>query len=185
MDPDTEPADDPDAELMLAFKNGDERAFEDLVKRWQAPLISFFFRSLNSIQQAEDLAQMVFVRIYRAADRYQPRARFSTYLFHIARRLLINEFRSKQRKPLESWDPAELHGTSDDEERRRISELEEAFTRALQDLPENQRTAILLLQQQQLSYLEIAEILNASESAVKTWIYRARQFLKQALKDFV
>lgn len=181
----TEDPHDPDAELMLQFKEGQEDAFDDLVRRWQAPLINFFFRSLNSMEQAEDLAQMVFVRLYRAAHRYEPQARFSTYLFQIARRLLINEFRRNQRKPLESWDPNELRGHSDDNDQRNAAELEEAFTLALKDLPENQRTAILLLQQQQLSYLEIAEVMGASESAVKTWIYRARQFLKQALKDLV
>ncbi|MCD8481208.1 MAG: RNA polymerase sigma factor [Verrucomicrobia bacterium] len=134
---------------------------------------------------AEDLAQLVFIRIYRAAPKYQPTAKFSTYLFHIARRLLINEYRRQQRKPLEPVDPSEIQIATSDQSLRDRKEIEEAFHLALEELPENQRTAILLLQQQELSYLEIAEIMNASESAVKTWIFRARQFLKQALKDTV
>jgi len=176
---------DPDVHLMLKLKDGDEAALEHLVNRWQTPLLNFFYRSLSSHEQAEDLSQMVFVRLYRAAPGYEPRARFSTYLFQIARRLLINEFRRSQRKPLEAVDPADLQAISSDEPSRRYAEIEEAFELVLQRLPENQRTAILLLKQQELSYQEIAEIMQANESAVKTWIFRARQFLKQELKDLV
>lgn len=176
---------DPSAELMLQLKAGDESAFDQLVERWQSPLINFFYRSLSSHEQAEDLTQMVFVRIYRAAPRYEPKAKFSTYLFQIARRLLINEYRRNQRKPLEAWDPADLHAVTSGRSEQRYHEIEEAFEQALAKLPEKQRTAILFLKQQELSYQEIAEAMQATESAVKTWIYRARQFLKQELKDLV
>jgi RNA polymerase sigma-70 factor (ECF subfamily) len=176
---------DPDVELMLRLRNGDEAAFDALVARWQDPLLNFLQRSLASREQAEDLAQMVLMRIYQSAPRYEPKARFSTFLFQIARRLLINEFRRSQRKPLESVDPADMVIATDDSSERISAELEEVFEHALAQLPENQRTAILLLKQQELSYQEIADVMGASESAVKTWIYRARQFLKQALKDCV
>ena len=176
---------DPSAALMLQLREGKEEALDQLVERWQSPLINFFYRSLPSYEQAEDLTQMVFIRLYRAAPSYQHTAKFSTFVFQIARRLLINEIRRSQRKPLDSWDPADLQAVTSGQDEQRVSELEEAFAETLKKLPENQRTAILLLKQQELSYLEIAQIMDASESAVKTWIFRARQFLKQELKDLV
>ncbi len=175
---------DPDAALMLEVAAGSEQALRMLIEKWQKPLINFFYRSLGSVEQSEDLAQMVFIRIYRAANRYEPSAKFSTYLFHIARRLLINEYRRQSRKPLEAVDPTELTGSTPGRDKLRLLEIEEAFSRALESLPENQRTAILLLKQQELSYEQIAQTMEASESAVKSWIHRARQKLKQELSDF-
>lgn len=176
---------DPSAELMLQLRHGNEAAFDEIVERWQSPLLNFFYRSLGSYEQSEDLAQMVFIRLYRAAPTYEPKARFSTFLFQIARRLLINEYRRSQRKPLDAWDPSDLQAFTSDQPGRRYAELEEAFEQVLHKLPEKQKTAILLLKQQELSYQEIADIMQANESAVKTWIFRARQFLKQELKDWV
>lgn len=176
---------DPSVQWMLALRTGDESALENIVNRWQTPLLNFFYRSLNNHQIAEDLTQMVFIRLYRAAPNYEPKAKFSTFLFQIARRLLINEYRRSQRKPLDPWDPSDLSVLQGTEDGQRYKEIEEAFEIALEKLPENQKTAILLLKQQELSYQEIASIMEASESAVKTWIYRARQFLKQELKDVV
>ncbi len=184
MPADTADTFDEDARLMLAVGAGDEAALRTLVEKWQGPLINFFYRSIRSREQAEDLTQVVFVRLYRAAPGYQPTARFTTYLFQIARRLLINEFRRQQRKPLETVDPADLGGTVEGREALGTMEIEEAFARALETLPENQRTAILLLKQQELSYEEIARSMDASVSAVKTWIFRARQRLREALKEF-
>lgn len=80
-----------DEALMLRVGAGDETALEILIDRWKNPLINFFYRSLRSVEESEDLAQMVYLRLYRSAPRYKPTAKFSTYLFHIARRLLINE----------------------------------------------------------------------------------------------
>ena len=176
---------DASATLMLQLREGNEAAFEQLVERWQSPLINFFYRSLSSYEQAEDLTQMVFVRVYRASAKYEARAKFSTYLFQIARRLLINEFRRSQRKPLDAWDPADLQAVTSGQDHQRYMEIEEAFEQSLKKLPEKQRTALLLLKQQELSYKEIAAAMEANESAVKTWIFRARQFLKQELKDLV
>jgi len=178
---------DEDAELMMAVAKGDEQALAQLIRKWQGPLINFFYRSLNSVEQAEDLTQLVFVRLYRAAHSYQPVARFSTYLFHIARRLLINEFRRRQRKPLETMDPADLRAVdnSSGRDQQRLFELEEAFQQALVKLTEDQRTAILLLKQQELSYEEIAEIMHQSVAAVKTHIFRGRQKLKEILSKLM
>lgn len=181
------PPRDEDADLMMAVAQGDESALAQLIRKWQGPLINFFYRSLGSVEQSEDLTQLVFVRIYRAAATYQPVARFSTYLFHIARRLLINEFRRRQRKPLEMVDPADLRAvdTSSGRDQQRMFELEEAFQQALTKLTEDQRTAILLLKQQELSYEEIAEIMQQSVAAVKTHIFRGRQKLKEILRKML
>lgn len=176
---------DPSVRWMLELREGKESAFDAIVDRWQSALINFFYRSLGSYEQSEDLAQMVFIRLYRAAPKYEPKAKFSTYLFQIARRLLINEYRRSQSKPSDPWDPADLQSFTSDQPSRRYAEIEEAFEQVLHKLPEKQRTAILLLKQQELSYQEIAAIMQANESAVKTWIFRARQFLKQELKDLV
>ncbi|MGA2052862.1 MAG: RNA polymerase sigma factor, partial [Opitutales bacterium] len=167
---------DEDAVLMCAVAKGDEVALAQLIRKWQGPLINFFYRSFGSVEQAEDLAQLVFVRLYRAAPNYQPVARFSTYLFHIARRLLINEFRRRQRKPIEYMDPSELRSTDNGagSDQQRMFELEEAFQQALTQLSPDQSTAILLLKQQELSYEEIAAIMEQSISAVKTHIFRGR-----------
>ena len=176
---------DADSALMLRVREGDERALAELIDKWKTPLVNFFYRSLGSYGQAEDLAQMTFVRIYRSASRYEPKAKFSTYLFHIARRLLINEYRHRQRKPLETVDPAELPAVCDDTAGRDVSEIEEAFNQALANLPEKHATALLLLKQQELSYEEIAEMMDASVGAVKTWIFRARTQLKEELKNIL
>jgi RNA polymerase sigma-70 factor (ECF subfamily) len=178
---------DEDAVLMCAVAKGDEVALAQLIRKWQGPLINFFYRSFGSVEQAEDLAQLVFVRLYRAAPTYQPVARFSTYLFHIARRLLINEFRRRQRKPIEFMDPSELRAADNGAgtDQQRMFELEEAFQQALTQLSADQSTAILLLKQQELSYEEIATIMEQSISAVKTHIFRGRQKLKEILRELL
>ena len=177
---------DPDAALMLAVAGGDEAALTALIDRWKGPLVSFFYRSVRSQELAEDLAQEVFIRVYRAAPRYRPEAKFSTYLFAIARRRLINEHRRSTRKPLELVDPYDLRSVkSDQTNKQELFEIEEAFSTALEDLPPKHREAILLLKQQQLSYEEIANIMDASESSVKTWIFRARQKLKASLQSLL
>jgi RNA polymerase sigma-70 factor, ECF subfamily len=176
---------DGDSLLMLRVKDGDEKALATLIDKWKTPLVNFFYRSLGSRASSEDLAQMTFVRIYRSAPRYEPRAKFSTYLFHVARRLLINEYRHRQRKPLETVDPMELPAVSADDDSREVGEIEEAFNQAIGKLPEKHATALLLLKQQELSYEEIAELMDASVGAVKTWIFRARAQLKEELRDIL
>lgn len=179
------PEQEEDYQLMRLVAEGDEQALRMLIERWKGPLVNFFYRSLRSRETSEELAQTVFVRIYRAAGRYRPEARFSTFLFHVAHRLLLNELRRLSRKPLDTVDPAELKGSVSGREKLRVWEIEEAFENALAVLPDNQRTAILLLKQQELSYQEIATIMNASETAVKSWIHRARAKLKEELSEYL
>jgi RNA polymerase sigma-70 factor (ECF subfamily) len=171
-----------DIALMQQIGSGCEASLTILIEKWKNPLINFFYRSLGSVEQSEDLAQLVFIRIYRAAPTYKPKAKFSTFLFHIARRLLINDYRRMKRKPLETVDPTELTARESVSNDLKIMEIEEAFAHALVGLPENQRTAILLLKQQELSYLEIATIMESSENVVKSWIFRARQHLRNEMK---
>ena len=172
---------DDDIALMLRVKEGDEDALEQLIERWKNPLINYFYRSIGSRADAEDMAQVTFIKLHGAAERYEPKAKFSTYLFHIGRRVLLNEYRRRGRKPLNLYAPEELPQPAAADPELSLLELEEIFQRALTQMPENHRTAILLLRQQELSYAEIAEIMGTSESLIKTWIYRARQVLKAEL----
>lgn len=176
---------DEDATLLVRVGQGDEQALATLIDKWKDPLLNFFYRSLSQRATSEDLTQMVFIRLYRAAPRYVPRARFRTFLFHIARRLLINELRRLRHHPIDLADPAELHAVDTGLSERRLMEIEEALAEALGHLPEKQRTALLLWKQQDLSYAEIAGVMEVRESAVKTWIFRARQTLKERLQDVI
>lgn len=178
--------DDPSAILMQRVAKGDEAALCELIKTWQNPLINFFYRTVQSRTEAEDLAQVVMIRLYRAAPRYEPTSKFSTYLFSIARRVLLNDLRRGRRKPLQILDPADMpEGPCPDGNRtRRLLDMEEFFQQALQEVPENQRTALLLLKQQELSYREIAEAMNAEESQVKSWIFRARKKIKEQFEKY-
>jgi len=174
-----------DIALMRATAGGDAEAFRALVVRWQGPLINFFYRSTRDLQTSEDLAQSVFIRLYRNASVYSPAARFSTFVFHIARNILINEHRRRMRKPATLYDPTDFNPaiSSNDDSARRCAEIEEAFAAAIVQLPENQRTAILLHKQQDLGYEEIAVAMNTSIALVKTWIFRGRKKLKELLQD--
>jgi RNA polymerase sigma-70 factor (ECF subfamily) len=178
------PIEDIDSACLRALAAGDGAAFAQIVDRWQTRLINFFYRSTGNRADAEDLAQETFIELNRAATRYESKGNFNAFIFTLARRRLIDGYRKKARRPLEFVDPSEYFMQSQPEETDQTHEIEEAFHRALAELPENHRNAILMLQQQGLSYDEIAQALNASVSAVKTWIHRARTHLRHELKDF-
>src|SRR5215471_16857517 len=155
------------------------------------------YRMLRDATEAEDLAQNVFVQVYKSAHRYRISAKFSTWLFTIARNLCLNEIRRRSRHPAESLDvphPEQegqpLHQFEDKKtfappESLLHRELEQKIAEALADLPENQRTAILLCRQEEMSYEEIAEVLGCSVSATKSLIHRGREVLKQRLKPYL
>jgi RNA polymerase sigma-70 factor, ECF subfamily len=189
--------DDPDAALMLRVKRGDMQAFEALVERYKQPVTSFTLRIVNDPVEAEDLAQHVFVQVFKSARRYQPSARFSTWLFTIARNLCLNEIRRRTRHPALSLEAIE---TTEDgapnasvPDTRRLEpgdavlrlELERKVEAAVASLPEKQRTAVLLFTRDELSYEDIAEVLGCSLSATKSLIHRARETLKARLKPYV
>jgi RNA polymerase sigma-70 factor (ECF subfamily) len=188
---------DPDAALMLRVRQGDTHAFAELVDKYKQPVINVAARMLRDPTEAEDLAQNVFVQVYKSAHRYQVASKFSTWLFTIARNLCLNEIRRRSRHPADSIDAG--HPDQEDqplhqfEDKKTFSppdsllhgELEAKIEEALAELPENQRTAILLCRQDELSYEEIAEVLGCSLSATKSLIHRGREFLKQKLKPYL
>ena len=180
---DAEP-EDIDCLCMRSIAAGDREAFASLVERWQTRLINFFYKSTHNQADAEDLAQETFLELYRSAPRYGPQGSFSAYIFTLGRRRLIDSHRKRARRPLDYIDPTDFVMEQQAEVNGDTREIKEAFHRALADLPENQRNAILLLQQQGLSYDEISATLGASLSSVKTWIHRARIHLRDELRDF-
>jgi RNA polymerase sigma-70 factor, ECF subfamily len=188
---------DPDAALMLQVKQGDTAAFARLVAKYQQPVLNLAFRTLRDETEAEDLAQNAFVQAYKSAARYQASAKFSTWLFTIARNLCLNEIRRRSRHPAESLDQTRddgddqpLHQVADRQvaaapEQLLRGELERKVDEAVAALPESQRTALELCRQEELSYEEIAEILGCSLSATKSLIHRARETLKAKLKPYL
>ena len=188
---------DPDTELMLQVKKGDEAAFEELVDKYKQPVLNLVYRILRDATEAEDLAQNVFVQVFKSADRYRVEAKFSTWLFTIARNLCLNELRRRSRHPADSLEAAaetqEEHPARQFEDKASVSApdhlLREELTSKVQDalasLPENQRTAILLFKEKEMSYEEISKILDCSLSATKSLIHRGRETLKQKLKPYL
>lgn len=175
---------DEDASQLVRVAEGDERALQWLFDKWKLPLLSFFYRSLGSHADAEDLTLEVFVRLHRAAADYRPTAKFSTYLFHIAQNLLRNEYRRRSRKPAEPVPPELFDEVAAEtaESNQRVAELEEMLHRALERLPEKPRTALLLIHQQQMDYRTAAAVLKTSENALRVLVHRARQLLKTEME---
>lgn len=192
----TAPAED-DAALMLRVQEGDSGAFEVLVERYRQPILNFVQRTLPDAGEAEDIAQQAFVQAWKAAGRYRATARFSTWLYTIARNLCLNELRRRGRHPAESMEAPVETGegpvTRDYEDTRvpgvpdqvLLGELTARIEEALADLPENQRSAILLFREQELAYEDIAGILGVSVSATKSLIHRGRETLKSRLKPYL
>jgi RNA polymerase sigma-70 factor, ECF subfamily len=186
-----------DAALMLRVKQGDADAFEQLVERYKQPVINLLYRTVRDLDEAEDLAQNVFIQVFKSADRYRVEAKFTTWLFTIARNLALNEIRRRNRHPAESLDaaiePADERQARQFEDRVNASapdlllqqELSGKIAEALASLPESQRTAILLYREKDMSYEEISSILNCSLSATKSLIHRGRETLKERLKPYL
>jgi RNA polymerase sigma-70 factor (ECF subfamily) len=188
---------DPDAQLMLRVQGGDLDAFEMLVTRYQQPLMNLVCRILGDSKEAEDICQNVFVQVYKSAQRYRVTAKFTTWLYTIARNLCLNEIRRRSRHPAESLDAVQP-GLDDRPSRDLVDrraptapevllqgELERKIQEALNELPENQRTALLLCRQEDLSYEDIAQVLRCSLSATKSLIHRARASMRRRLKPYL
>jgi RNA polymerase sigma-70 factor (ECF subfamily) len=168
-----------------------------LVDSYKRPVMNLAYRMLRDATEAEDLAQVVFVQVFKSAHRYQVSSKFSTWLFTIARNLCLNEIRRRSRHPVDSMDmphpehedqPAhqfEDKKAASPPERLLHGELEEKIDEAMAELPENQRLAILFCRQEELSYEEIARVLGCSVSATKSLIHRGRETLKQKLKPYL
>jgi len=190
---------DDDSRLMLAFQDGDESAFAALLERYESRIVNFTFRCTGNIADAEDLAHGTFLRIFRAAERYEPRAKFSTWVYRIAANL-CHDFRKKKRGDVLAYAaPVSVRICPDDDreqERASSSEksvevsVEEQHARHtlrmfLDELPENQRFALTLKVYEDKSYEEIAAIMDCSVSAVESLLFRARQSLKKSLQEGV
>jgi RNA polymerase sigma-70 factor (ECF subfamily) len=180
---------DEDVRLMLAFRGGDDAAFEALFERWAARLLRFLERMVRDTAVAEELVQETFLRVHRARTRYEPDAKFSTWLYTIASNVARNELRRPfRRAPHDSTDaeregaPLELAAEDSPVDeivnaRREGSEVEAA----LQKLPERQRAALWLAAVEGLPYAEVAQALETSESSVKALVHRARVALAEQL----
>lgn len=182
-----------DVELMLQVKGGDLAAFESLVERHQSAVIGTVAKMLGGPSDAEDIAQQVFLRIWKSAARYEPQAKFTTWLFTITRNLVFNESRRRKRKPTVSVEEREeeYHLVVEDSSSTTPSddllhsELEDAVDRAIQNLPEKQRLAVVLRRYEELPYDEIGKVLSMSVPAVKSLLFRARSQLKDSLQQYL
>lgn len=190
---------DPDVQRMLRVQNGDQAAFGELVEAYQNRLIGVFNHLLRDADAAEDLAQEAFLRVYRARERYQPTAKFSTWLFRIANNLALNNRRSKSRrrevnlkasesgplgmKPQEQL-ALEKSGLMPGRQLDR-KEMREVVRQALDTLSDRQKMALLLNKFEHMSYQDIAASMDLSVQAVKSLLTRARENLKTKLEPFL
>jgi len=183
---------------MLRFRGGDEDAFRELFEKHGKAIVNFAYNFVGNRPRAEELAQDVFLQVYRAGARYEPQAKFTTWLYRIATNACLNEVRRPERRyavrPLE-------HETEDGRERAEIAiadpdavpgdvalagrQLEARIRAVLARLPENQRAALILSRIDGLSYREVAETLECTESAVKSLVFRATAALREELEEFL
>jgi RNA polymerase sigma-70 factor (ECF subfamily) len=190
---------DPDIRLMLKVRDADDQAaFGELVERFQHRLVGVMNHLVGHKDEAEDLAQEVFLRVYRTRQRYTPKAKFSTWLFTIANNLALNALRDRRRRPhvpLELKDSG-LLGTRPNEqfEDRRDrpptyglqqQEMAAVVRQALDTLNERQRVAVVLNKFEDMGYAEIAEVMGLSSKAVKSLLSRARGKLREALEGYI
>ena len=180
-----------DAQLMLRVKEGDDASFAALLERYRAPVIHFVYRMVQNQHIAEELAQDVFLRVYRARKGYVPNAKFTTWLFRIATHIALNAIRDgRGERGTESLDDQEARASELPDRRRTIEQamLEDArlaeVRRAVQALPAKQRAAVLMHKYQELDYAQIARALGCSESAVKSLLFRAYETLRRKLAHF-
>jgi RNA polymerase sigma-70 factor (ECF subfamily) len=178
---------------MQLVAAGDTSAFEQLIERHQALVAGTVARMLGSNSDVEDIAQQVFIRVWKSARRYVPRAKFTTWLLKITRNLVFNELRRSKRHahvPLQSEPGAEETPLKDEtnpapDASLLETELQRAIEEAIMQLPESQRMALVLRRYEQLSYEQIAEVLNLSVPAVKSVLFRARTELRTRLSKYL
>lgn len=186
-----------DAEMMLRVKEGDESAFEYLVQKYRRAMVSFMYRMAHSSTVAEELAQEVFLRIYRSRSGYEATAKFTTWMYRIATNLAVNHARdTRHERPenmvsldvpdAETGQTLDIPGNSPTAEEDIIrQERLAAIRKHVEALPERQRLAVIMHKFQQMDYKQIADVLKLSESATKSLLFRAYQTLRVQLKDFL
>jgi RNA polymerase sigma-70 factor (ECF subfamily) len=181
---------DYDAELMLRVKDGDTASYGALLEKHRGPVVHFLYRMVQNQPVAEELAQEVFLRVYRSRSTYEPSAKFTTWLFRIATHLALNALRDHKNERQQEH----LDDTTEDQPARQISDkkpsVEQAMVyqskmneirTAIAKLPEKQRAAVLMHKYEEMEYAQIAKALNCSESAVKSLLFRAYETLRARL----
>ena len=183
---------DPDVVLMLDFKAGNKNAFEQLMAKYYPRILNFIYRYINQSESAEDLTQEVFIKVYRNASSYEPKSKFQTWIYTIAKNVSLNELR---KKPLARVSLDETLSSEDSEFKVQVEdpqaklpseamakeELAQAVRAAIQSLPENQKLAVILRRYENFSYEDIAQALNLSVEAVKSLLSRAKENLREKL----
>ena len=189
---------DPDTRLMIGVRDDQPGAFEEMVERYQHRLVAVLHHLVGNAEEAEDLAQEVFLRVYRARKKYRARCKFSTWLFTIANNLALNALRSRQRKPVVPLNvrdsgplgprPAEqlvIDSGHQPAQRLQQEELAAVIRQALDGLNERQRMAVLLNKFEDMDYAGIAEVMGLTTKAVKSLLCRARSNLRTALQSYI
>jgi len=178
---------EPEIEWMARIRDGDMEAFRCLVEAHQARVVGTISKMLGSDAEAEDLAQQVFIRIWKSAPRYQPTAKFTTWLFRITRNLVFNELRRKRHfvdQADEMPEPAERRDQEPDKVLMK-GELQSAIQNAIDQLPESQRLAIIMRRYEGMAYEEIAAVMGTTVPAVKSILFRARAELRELLEKYL
>lgn len=178
---------DPEVALMVAFARGEEAAFVSLYRTYRDRIVAYCGRLLGDQARAEEAAQDVFIKLYRARDSYSERARFSTFLYHIATNHCFNLRAQLDQRLVErrrELDESAHRGAQDPSAQLANARLREALRDALAELPDNQRGAFVLVHHQGLSYRDAAQVLETSESAVKSLIHRARETMMRRLDAY-
>jgi RNA polymerase sigma-70 factor (ECF subfamily) len=181
---------DLDTELMVRVKEGDGASFGVLLEKHRSPVVHFLYRMVQNHAVAEELAQEVFLRVYRSRGTYEPTAKFTTWLFRIATHLALNALRDGKNERLQE----RLDDDSSDMPVRQVSDLRpsveqslvyqaklDEVRRAIAALPEKQRAAVLMHKYEEMEYTQIAKVLSCSESAVKSLLFRAYETLRARL----
>ncbi len=187
---------DPDVQLMLAFQKGDGLAFDQLLDKHYKAIVNFVYRFVNDRWDAEELAQEVFLRVYRAGSSYEPRARFTSWLYKIATNVALKAARKSRRMPFrnvpetsaggDGFDPADVPDFRPNAESALADEeLERAVRHAVEALPKKERTALILRRYHDLSYKEIAAVMNCTEGAVKTYLHRGKLRARKHLLPYL
>jgi RNA polymerase sigma-70 factor (ECF subfamily) len=183
-----------DLDLMLRVRDGDAASFEVLLRRYRLPLVGYFRRMVRDQAMAEDLAQEVFLRVYKSRERYQPDARFTTWLYRIATNLALNAIRDRRDEVSGSADEDGEGGATLErfvdpcptvEQRLVQRDRERLIRESVEALPDNQRAAVILHKYQEVDYRQIAGILSISESAVKSLLFRAYETLRVRLEPLL
>lgn len=186
-----------DAEIMLRVREGDDAGYDILIEKYRKPIINFMFRMVHNQAVAEELAQEVFLRVYRSRQTYRAEAKFTTWLYRIATNLGVNHARDTKHEraaqnvyldqpdPETGTTPDVADATASAEEMLVRNERMQAIRQHVMALPERQRNAVLMHKYQGLDYKQIGEVLKLSESATKSLLFRAYQTLRERLKDFV